>query len=478
SGEPASVVSRSRGAGGVEKDICRLYEGQCFGEKALLYKHEEKYTISVVASSAVVEVACIPPSAFDLWENYRLYLLMKEVPLLAMLPLPALDTLQQSLNHQSFPHGQYIVRQGEQGAIFFMITKGTVEVLESSLGETGLMEERLLVQMFEGHYFGELALIYGEPRNASVRAKGEVHCMCLTKEAFRSCMNDEKFQQVLEQVAFQRADYRRQRALQASSWAERRLHAWNSQGASEGKYHWQWGGGEGGAGRESKFANPNPKENNNGNNSGSSSSIVNNNNSSSSSSSSSSNNNNNNNSNSTSPPRRSSFRETVKVVKRKMENGSKIINKYQIIMEVGRGTFGTVHLCRDEDTGKEYAMKVVDKKKRWSKEFIAESLRREVAVMKKLRHPNIVTLWEVIDDPKSQQLYMIQDYVEMGPLLPEGCNVPPLSTRAAREKMLDCLRGLHYLHSHSVVHGDIKPANLLVSSTGTIKIGDFGAAII
>lgn len=67
-------------------------------------------------------------------------------------------------------------------------------------------------------------------------------------------------------------------------------------------------------------------------------------------------------------------------------------------------------------------MKVMDKRRRGSSNIrsrqgggqgaqqnhLAETLRREVAVMKKLRHPNIVTLWEVIDDPKAQQLYMIQ----------------------------------------------------------------------
>lgn len=62
-------------------------------------------------------------------------------------------------------------------------------------------------------------------------------------------------------------------------------------------------------------------------------------------------------------------------------------------------------------------MKVMDKRKRGFRrgqgtgpghDRLAESLRREVAVMKKLRHANIVTLWEVIDDPKAQQLYLIQ----------------------------------------------------------------------
>ncbi|CAN0110703.1 unnamed protein product, partial [Hapterophycus canaliculatus] len=111
--------------------------------------------------------------------------------------------------------------------------------------------------------------------------------------------------------------------------------------------------------------------------------------------------------------------ETGKVVKRKLSNGTIVINKYRIICELGRGSYGSVHLCRDGETGMEYAMKVMDKRRRGSSNLrsrgqgtqqshLAETLRREVAVMKKLRHPNIVTLWEVIDDPKAQQLYMIQ----------------------------------------------------------------------
>lgn len=69
---------------------------------------------------------------------------------------------------------QYIVRQGEAGDVFYMIVKGTVDVLETSVDpDTGKQRTRVLVQMFEGHYFGELALIYGEPRNASVRATEE-----------------------------------------------------------------------------------------------------------------------------------------------------------------------------------------------------------------------------------------------------------------------------------------------------------------
>lgn len=68
--------------------------------------------------------------------------------------------------------------------------------------------------------------------------------------------------------------------------------------------------------------------------------------------------------------------------------------------------------------------------------------------------------------------------MEHGPLLPEGYNVQPLPADEARANFVDCLRGLYYLHQHGVIHGDIKPQNLLVSRTGAVKIADFGAATV
>lgn len=72
--------------------------------------------------------------------------------------------------------------------------------------------------------------------------------------------------------------------------------------------------------------------------------------------------------------------------------------------------FVCVCVCLRACRFQQYAMKVMDKRRRGQRagQHLAETLRREVAVMKKLRHPNIVTLREVIDDPKAQQIYMIQ----------------------------------------------------------------------
>lgn len=63
-------------------------------------------------------------------------------------------------------------------------------------------------------------------------------------------------------------------------------------------------------------------------------------------------------------------------------------------------------------------------------------------------------------------------------MLPEGVVVPPMRTEEAREKFIGCIRGLYHLHLNGVVHGDIKPQNLLVAKDGKVKIADFGAAVM
>lgn len=80
--------------------------------------------------------------------------------------------------------------------------------------------------------------------------------------------------------------------------------------------------------------------------------------------------------------------------------------------------------------------------------------------------------------PKSFSVRLTQEYVEHGPLLPESVVVQCLPTDHARDIFVGCIRGLHHLHQHGVVHGDIKPQNLLVGQGGIVKISDFGAAVM
>jgi [calcium/calmodulin-dependent protein kinase] kinase len=99
-------------------------------------------------------------------------------------------------------------------------------------------------------------------------------------------------------------------------------------------------------------------------------------------------------------------------------SGHKIINDYEILGELGRGNHGKVKLGRSLTTGKSVAIKIIErvsKKKRLGKTGDQETkIKREIAILKKARHPNIVGLLEVIDDPAMKKVYIILEHVELG----------------------------------------------------------------
>lgn len=96
--------------------------------------------------------------------------------------------------------------------------------------------------------------------------------------------------------------------------------------------------------------------------------------------------------------------------------------------------------------------------------------------MKIVSHPNIVNLIEVIDDPDTDHFYMVLEYVE-GKWDCDGSGPPGgLGEAIARKYLRDIVSGLMYLHSHNIVHMDIKPQNLLVTQNGTVKIADFSVS--
>lgn len=100
-------------------------------------------------------------------------------------------------------------------------------------------------------------------------------------------------------------------------------------------------------------------------------------------------------------------------------SGRKIINHYEIIDELGRGTHGKVKLGRDLHTDNSYvAIKIVErfsKRRKLGKLGTTEDkVKKEVAILKKARHPNIVALLEVIDDPSRKKVYIVLEWVERG----------------------------------------------------------------
>lgn len=169
-------------------------------------------------------------------------------------------------------------------------------------------------------------------------------------------------------------------------------------------------------------------------------------------------------------------KETKKVFRSEDENGNKMINQYVHLGKIGSGSYGKVVLYRNIKDGKLYAVKVLNKpymmKVRVVRtETAMTDVLREVSIMKMLNHPNIVNLVEVIDDANIDKFYMVLEYVEGKMVCDNG-----LDEATARNYLRDIISGLMYLHSHNVIHGDIKPDNLLVTSSGNVKIGDFSVS--
>ncbi|XP_014250418.1 calcium/calmodulin-dependent protein kinase kinase 1 [Cimex lectularius] len=162
------------------------------------------------------------------------------------------------------------------------------------------------------------------------------------------------------------------------------------------------------------------------------------------------------------------------------------LNQYKLMDSIGQGSYGLVKLAYNAEDDTNYAMKILSKKKLFKKAGVfgrqnqnrkeinpLDKIYREIAVLKKLHHPNIVKLVEVLDDPVEDNLYMVFELVKRG----EVIHLPtksPLSEQKAWEYFRDVLLGLEYLHFQRIVHRDIKPSNLLLGENGHVQIADLG----
>eukprot|EP01080_Neovahlkampfia_damariscottae_P000579 gene579-8089_t len=163
------------------------------------------------------------------------------------------------------------------------------------------------------------------------------------------------------------------------------------------------------------------------------------------------------------------------------EDGNKTINEYTILSTLGSGAFAKVKLCMNSTNDKPFAVKIINKSLLKSKIVSSgvnalDLARRECLILKKLHHPNIVKLIEVIDDPENNKMFFVMEYVENGPVWKQGS--PPFEEEVARKYTIDILEGLHYLHRKNIIHRDIKPENLLLDHNNVVKLSDFGVSEI
>jgi len=148
-------------------------------------------------------------------------------------------------------------------------------------------------------------------------------------------------------------------------------------------------------------------------------------------------------------------------------------SKYTMGREIGRGGFSIVYDGTSKATGKKVAIKVIDKKKQDGEQLVL--LQREIDIMKRLKHPNIVALYDVFDDPT--HISLVLEYVSGGELYDEIVKRGSFTESDACTVLRQVLSATEYLHENGIAHRDLKPENLLISSESgglQVKIADFG----
>ncbi|KAJ3469024.1 hypothetical protein MRS44_003089 [Fusarium solani] len=182
------------------------------------------------------------------------------------------------------------------------------------------------------------------------------------------------------------------------------------------------------------------------------------------------------------------------------------VNQYTILEEIGRGSYGAVHLATDQ-FGHEYAVKEFSKarlRKRAQSYILRQGprgprrmgpgfgfnaratesndalhfIREEIAIMKKLYHPNLVQLYEVLDDPEEDSIYMVLEMCRKGVVMKVGLDeqAEPYPEENCRYWFRDLILAIEYLHAQGIIHRDIKPDNLLLSDDDVLKVVDFGVS--
>ncbi|XP_078283779.1 serine/threonine-protein kinase MARK2-like isoform X2 [Rhinoraja longicauda] len=146
------------------------------------------------------------------------------------------------------------------------------------------------------------------------------------------------------------------------------------------------------------------------------------------------------------------------------------IGNYRLLKTIGKGNFAKVKLARHVLTGKEVAVKIIDKTQLNSSSL--QKLFREVRIMKILTHPNIVKLFEVIETEKT--LYLVMEYASGGEVFDYLVAHGRMKEKEARVKFRQIVSAVQYCHQKCIVHRDLKAENLLLDGDMHIKIADFG----
>lgn len=165
------------------------------------------------------------------------------------------------------------------------------------------------------------------------------------------------------------------------------------------------------------------------------------------------------------------------ILKSQMNDIGDTINDFEILQNLGKGSYGVVSKVKSKKNQKMYAMKMIDLDLVNDDQEIT-LLKNEIKIIQSLNSPHIVKYYKHFQIGK--KLYILMEYINNGDL--KGYIQANLGMQKAIEEkeiwelLYQCISGLCYIHQNKLIHRDIKPANLFLTDDKTIKIGDFGVS--